>query len=183
MNPDFGKQAKEFEKQVLATIQAFPKQAGIEAVNFAMINFRQKAYNGNVFTPWKPRKKTAKRNDGRALLVDTGRGRRSVRSIADKNGFAIVSDTPYMKVHNEGFRGVVTVPEHARVASRKVSTRYLKNGKASTSKSSLKKIRGASHSVKAHTKRMNIPQRQFIGDSPYLMAKLERTLTSQLLKI
>jgi len=44
-------------------------------------------------------------------------------------------------VHNEGGKGKVTVPRHARKSSK-----------------------GKSHTVRSHQRTQNIPQRQFIGD-------------------
>jgi phage gpG-like protein len=85
--------------------QDIPKIVGNEMVNTAMDNIKLgKDVDGKPFTP---RNAKAKRNTGRAILVDSGRGRRSVRD--KKRGDKIVLEAEdYMVAHNEGVNKTVS---------------------------------------------------------------------------
>lgn len=98
-------------------------------------NFERKAF----FTKkWKRR---ADPNAKGSLLVVTGTLRRSIKATETPTGVRFTSAVPYAQIHNEGGTGTQTVRSH---------TRRTKKGKAYT--------------VKAHPRRFNMPQRQFVGD-------------------
>ncbi len=99
-------------------------------------NFDRKAF----FTKrWKKRAHDYPKG---SLLMVTGTMRRSIKAAIKGNGVRFTSAVPYAAIHNEGIRGTKQVRQHART-SRK----------------------GKQHTVKAHTRKFNMPQRQFIGDS------------------
>lgn len=182
MSNDLGKDFEAFRQKVERSLSRFPVLAASEAQNFFLDSFRRQAWIGDTTEVWPQRKPNAKRNKGRALLVDTGRLKRSIRiKRADWNNVIIASDVPYAGVHNEGFRGIESVHEYSRKASRRVATRYNKNGKAS--KSGRVKIKGASHQVKAHSRNQNIPRRRFMGNSPFLNRRIDRVFILELSKI
>ncbi|MDV3605014.1 hypothetical protein CMU86_17855, partial [Elizabethkingia anophelis] len=97
---------------------------GNEVVNFTLENFEKQSWQGDSFEPWEKRKNPTawgKKDDtGRALLVKSGKLKRSIRiaSIqADKVTIAVGgADVPYARVHNEGFKGTINqqVKEHIR---------------------------------------------------------------------
>ena len=98
-------------------------------------NFERKAF----FTDkWKQRANTKAKG---SLLLVTGTLRRSIKSEVRGNGVRFSSAVPYASIHNEGGKGLKGVRGH---------TRRSKKGK--------------SYPVKAHSRKFNIPQRQFIGD-------------------
>ncbi len=99
-------------------------------------NFERKAFFNDK---WKPRKKEGKGS----LLVVTGSMRRSIRSSIKGNSVVFTSPYPYTSVHNEGGIYNQNVRAHNRT-NRKT---------------------GRTCRVKAHTRKMNMPKRQFIGDS------------------
>jgi phage gpG-like protein len=163
-------------KQVLLRL---PAMAGNEVVNFALDNFNRQGFLGDSFQPWRLRKnptkwgKAPKRN-GRAILVDTGQLRRSIRVIRTTGDEVVVgTDVPYARAHNEGLRldEIQQVKEHQR----KVNTIATLKGK----KAAARMI-----TVKAHTRRINqdIPRRQFLGNSQYLNNRLNRMAAAELLK-
>jgi phage gpG-like protein len=174
-------------------LQHAPTILGNDAVNFFLDSFKKQGWLGNSFTPWPARKivtrwgKT-KRNNGRAILIDSGRLRRSIRvTSATSNAIKIGTDVPYAKAHNEGtrIRGVIQqVSAHTRKKTRAgiTSKKTLKTrsnitfGRINT---------GASIQVKAHTRRidMRLPKRQFMGYSPYLDKALKRRLMAELMKV
>lgn len=97
-------------------------------------NFQRKAF----FTQrWKPRANKAANG---SLLIVTGTLRRSIHSSVSTNGVRFTSDVPYAAVHNEGGTGFMTVRAH---------NRRTPSGKIAQ--------------VRAHQRKVNIPQRQFIG--------------------
>ncbi|MBL7902937.1 MAG: hypothetical protein JNK73_13150 [Bacteroidia bacterium] len=180
---DIQKQFEDFAKRTHGVLKKFPLIAANEGKNFFQSRFRTQDWLDQTTQPWKKRKPSAKRNTGRAILTDTGRGKRSIRVIqADWGAVNVGIDDPqvknYMGVHNNGFRGTVKVGEQMRISSRKVATRYGKSGRAL--KSGMKKIRGASYRVKAHTRKMNMPKRKFIGNSATLNRIIERQFIYQL---
>jgi phage gpG-like protein len=159
-----------------------PAMLGNDAVNFFLDNFKRQGWLGNRLEPWKKRKRNKKR-PGRAILVDSGRLRRSIRITSIHAGTVTIgTDVPYAKAHNEGFRGVVNVKAHTRgkYAKSKVGTGKLtKKGKERMKTVTSKTGEGT---VKAHTRKVNMPRRQFMGSSPYLTKQLQRRLQAELMK-
>lgn len=163
--------------------KVLPRQISITAVNFFKENFRAQAWRDRGAQKWKPRKtKTGRKSDTRAVLVKSGRLRRSIRAVsATSKHITIGTDVPYAQQHNEGFAGTVTqnIPAHTRQAhSRKAYTRAGRKVEAGT-------VRG--HAVKAFTRRfrVNIPKRQFVGHSTTLdkeVAALIKKNLDQVLK-
>lgn len=156
---------EELEKRFLAALPVASAAIGAEAVNFALDNFKNQGFTGAAFQPWPPRKNptawgTAPARASRSLLVDSGTLKGSIRVLrSNAEEVVIGTDVPYAKAHNEGFKGQV-------VQEVKAFTR--RNGQ----------------SVKAFTRTINqnIPQRQFIGDSPYLMQRAKRMFISIMMK-
>lgn len=100
-------------------------------------NFERKAFFGKR---WKPRRY---HNPKGTLLMVTGAMRRSIKAHETDHGVRFTSNVPYASIHNEGGRGLKPVKAHYR---------RTKSGKTA--------------SVKAHMRRFDMPQRQFIGDGP-----------------
>ncbi len=161
-----------FQSRLAATIRTLPAIVGEAAVNFSQDSFRQQAWSGYSQEVWPKRKdptKWGKRDEtDRALLVKTGKLRRSVRITKLMTDRVFIGaggpDVPYARVHNEGFRGKVTqqVGEHLR--------RNKKGGKTKVS-------------AFTRTINQNIPQRQFIGgqkDSPHLKARIRRVCVAEI---
>ncbi len=160
------------QNRLAETLRTLPAIVGEEAVNFSLDSFRQQAWSGYSQDVWPKRKnptKWGKRDEtDRALLVKTGKLRRSIRVTRIQQDRVFIGaggpDVPYARVHNEGFRGKVTqqVNEHLR--------RNKKGGKTKVS-------------AFTRTINQNIPQRQFIGgqkDSPYLKARIRRVCVAEI---
>lgn len=142
-----------------------------EAVNWTKDNFTRQGFPGKSFDRWKSRKPGTKRNQGRALLIDTGYLKRSIRKINIGNLQATFgTDAPYARAHNYGFKGTVNVKEHRRavIGSINVST-----GRSDQPYKKKRSITGYGQ-VKAYQRNMNLPQRRFIGYSPVLQSILTR---------
>lgn len=116
------------------------RDARVKLTEMFKNNFREQGFFGKRWVATKV-SKTNKRGKGSILIV-TGAMRRSIRSQI--RGMAVVfsSNLPYTALHNEGGKFSVTVRAHSRT-NRKT---------------------GNSYSVRSHSRQMNMPQRQFIGD-------------------
>ena len=99
-------------------------------------NFEEKGFFGGKWTERK-----YKNNKG-SLLHVTGTMRRSIRAGVRGNGVVFTSSEPYTALHNEGGKFAQTVRAHNRT----------------------NKKTGKSHTVKAHTRNVDMIQRQFIGN-------------------
>lgn len=152
--------------RVSKTVSRLPQVAATEAVNFSKERFRAQNWVDNNTEPWKKRKEVkgeSSRRAGRAILVNTGRLRRSIRKVSVTQQRAIIgTDVPYAEAHNDGYRGRVkqNVRSH---------TRRTKRGEVE---------------VKAHsrTMNMNLPRRRFIGTSTVLDRRLTRVMTLELIR-
>jgi len=160
-----------------------PRKAGTEAVNFSLDNFKRQGFLSSSFEPWKPVKGKNKNGRKWAILVKRGRLKRSLRILREERSAVVVgSSKPYAKAHNEGFQGTVTVPAHKRAtySYSKVGTgKFTLKGKERVK--TVSKVEGYKD-VKTYQRRMNLPRRRFLGDSPYLDTKITRMIAAEFLK-
>jgi phage gpG-like protein len=153
----------QLERQFRSVYLRLPILLGNEAVNFTLDNFRLQGFMGHTFQRWLPVRQSRwgkKRSTGRSILIGTGRLRRSIRIIqVNADSVTIGSAVKYARAHNEGLRlGVIQ--------SVKSFTR--KDGS----------------NVSAHARRINqnIPRRQYMGNSPYLNARLRRIAVAEFMR-
>lgn len=186
------KETDEFGKvlaRLLVTHQQLPNKVAATAIAFVNQRFREQAWADNYTKPWKARKADRSRKRAnrrrRALLVKTGRLKRSIRKIsANSELVEIGTDVEYAQVHNQGFRGVVNIPAHTR-------HRYNKQKETYTTRTGRQRTRTTRKidedtgpiNVRAHRRRMNVPRRQYIGVSALLNRQLERMITAEYMKI
>lgn len=182
---DLGKQFEAFYKKTKRAMDKFPVLAANAAENFFKDNFNNQSWTGQTQEPWKKRKTDKNTHDsGRAILVKSGRLKRSIRKMrADWTAVIVGTNEPYAEIHNEGFRGTEMVRQHFRIATKKAVTRYKKNNTASKSKGAFTRIKGKGHEVKAHMRKMNMPRRRFIGESPYLNQRIDRIFINEFKKL
>ncbi len=149
-----------------------PKIIGNEVVNYTLDNFKMQGFQGDSFEPWQKRKSSSKRDPTNAILIRSGRGRRGFRVVQATADVVIIgNDVPYMKAHNDGSNERVEIKEHLR----------------SKSKGRIQKITGIksnkpillSWNVKAHSRQNNLPKRQMIGKSQYLMNRLKQVYAAR----
>lgn len=156
----------------------YPKKAGKIGLQFIEGNFRKQAWEG---IPWK-RRKGGPRNNGRALLVLRGILRRGNRMRTAPGQAILFNEVPYAKAHNEGFSGSVAIKAHKR----RLYGKY-KVSNTSSRRTYKKKLERGTAQVKAHTRKMRIPRRQFAPTknrpSPTLAKSVTREVTLDLYKI
>ncbi|MCR4561253.1 MAG: phage virion morphogenesis protein [Bacteroidales bacterium] len=147
---------KQIERTLAEMLYDMPEQIGMLAVNFSKQRFVEQNWLYTSPQPWKERKR--KRRGGKArqngaVLVDSGRLKRSIRIISTTPlSVTIGTDVPYAQIHNDGFSGVQSVKAHTR------------KGK----------------NVRAHRRKMKMPKRKFIGNSAALMLEIEKFIMEQI---
>ena len=180
----------EVEKHFKDVLLHAPAMLGNDAVNFFLDSFKKQGWQGESFEPWVKRKAVTKwgktkRNEGRAILVLSGRLRRSIRiTSVHAMSATIGSDVPYAKAHNEGLRqGFI---QNVKQYSRKTTKLGITGKKALKTRTNITfgRVETGSTIVRAHKRRIDqkIPKRQFMGYSPVLDAQLRRRLTAELMK-
>lgn len=160
----------------------FPSVAGNIALRFINGNFRAGGFQGQSFDRWK--KSNKKRG---STLVDSGALRADNHYTTQPGQVTLKNNRPYARLHNEGFKGTVTVKAHTRnkYSRRKVGTgRFTRTGRERMQTVTYKSGESA---VKAHTRKMNIPKRQFMPtnarDSVVLNRAIERQVTRDIKQI
>ncbi|MFZ4772356.1 MAG: hypothetical protein ACOYLO_19380 [Ferruginibacter sp.] len=166
---------KKVAENYRGVIKRIPGVLAVVGVNFFKDSFRRQGWLDKRTENWKKRAPGAKRNKGRAILISSGRLRNAIR-IAEKSFSRVViaNNVPYALAHNDGFKGTVTVKAHTRGKYKRVSERY--KTKAGNERTRSRKEQSATYQVRSHTRKMNMPQRQFMGDSAVLTRKIEKTI-------
>ena len=166
--------------------EELPLQMAAVAQNFFVDSFqRQGWYDSLTLKRWKPRKgerwrrKKKGRRGNRGILTKTGRLRRSIKIRSARfQKIVIATDVAYAAAHNYGYKGTVSVRSHTRRRYGREKEKYTtKTGKQSTRQ---KKVVKSSYTVRPHTRKMNLPQRQFMGHSPMLDRKLNKVIERQM---
>ena len=167
-------------RQVMITL---PRTIGLLAVNFSKDRFRAGGWYDRTFMPWKTRNGEKRGQSGRAILVKSGRLRRSIRvTSVTSNSVTIGTDVPYAKAHNEGFKGMVTVKSHkrGRFTKKKVGTGKF-TAKGNERMKTVQSLTGTSD-VASHQRQVDMPKRQYLGESAHLNRIVTRKITTELLK-
>lgn len=125
-------------------------------------NFERQAF----FSEKWQRRKSPIRNNGRAILTDTGRLRSSIHSRITSNSVIFYTDLPYAAIHNDGGEIVVT-PRMKRYFWAKYreangSTWARKKTGANTPEADFWKFLA----LKKAGTTIRIPRRRFLGKSP-----------------
>lgn len=156
--------------RLAAVNKGLPRKAGAMIVEFFKESFRQQGWWDRNKEKWAARKSRKRQNKGRAILVKSGRLRRSIRVIQVVQSKVIVgTDVPYARIHNEGgeYSSTDNVSSHTRKAHGR---------KGYTTRAGRKVKRGTvrEHTVKAHsrTRKVSMPKRQFMGSSAALEKRL-----------
>ena len=138
-------------------MKSLPKLVAEEAAEYSRRRFAEKNFDGK---PWDTTLSKHYRPTRGTLLVRSGALLNSVRVVSTSQEKVVIgagnSKVKYAKAHNEGFSGSVVVKSFRRIG---------KNGEI--------------HNVRSHTRKMNIPQRQFMGRC----AELEEILRKETEKL
>lgn len=148
----------EIKKQIMDDM---PRLIGNAAVSMVNQNFRDAGWRDGGLKPWKKTKRQMGKGKGSQYLpLHSSREHLSRSTQYKKTGpgeVTISNPVPYASVHNDGFEGNVNVKAHKRTISKG-------------------KNKGNKYSVRAFSRRMYIPQRQFMGESRELNEKIENII-------
>jgi phage gpG-like protein len=187
---------KQAEQKARKAMEAAIVDVGNTAKVFFVQSFRKQGWDDKSVEKWKPRKRTSyKTKSGktvddttRATLVKTGDLRRSIiRDPANRAALSIKihTDLPYAKIHNDGgtinrqgFKGLMYYREVAtNLATRKTQKRFART----TGMKSRRATHAMEINVGAYT--INMPKRQFMGDSYNLNEQVKKVIVKRLDKI
>ena len=158
----------------------FPQKAANIALRFIDGNFRAGGYQGRSFTRWKQNKRKS------TTLVDSGALRAATSYSLQTGQATIFNRMAYAKMHNEGFKGAVTVKSHDRFRHRGDTIRESYTNRRGNAATRTVRVQ-AKETVRSHIRNMNIPQRQFMpktgNDSPVLNKAIQREVNRDLLQI
>lgn len=169
---DFQRYATQLEHYVR---DEMPRMVKRKVLRFIDGNFRAQGWQGRSFERWKETMGKAK---GRAILIKTGKLRRSFHGDTPPYEAHIWSDSSYARAHNRGFNGTVQVKAYTRhtyTASQVGTGRFNKSGTERTK--TVHQVTGMTQ-VQAHQRQMNIPKRQMapedMHDTPVLVDAIKK---------
>lgn len=155
---------------VARIIKQILKDIRVEMEDEFKTNFERQAFFSEA---WE-RRKSPIRNEGRAILIDTGQLRRSISSRVTENSVIFYTDLPYAAIHNDG--GEIKVTKRMKgyfwhkyyeatgsFGRRKDGTlrRTKKNARLTTEADFYKWM-----ALKKEGSTIKIPRRRFLGTSP-----------------
>lgn len=172
------------EAKIKETVLRLPLVVGNAAVNWTIDSFRVQGFRtvSTIGTAWQQRRDTGRKSQGRAILIQSGRLRRSIRILSLGVGsVSIGSDLPYAAVHNEGLtihRTGGTRVIHFKSVSQNIATHKLKGKFSKRSKADYaQKVEIGPHDVP-------MPRRQFMptsaSESPIFVKEMEAVITREL---
>lgn len=160
-------------KQVIAD---YPRLVANTAVNFFKSNFDKQGWQGEIFEKWSARKKETRRSLGKPILTDTGALKRSITVKSESENEVIVGtgpEIPYARIHNEG--GQITQAARSETFVRK---RFKKAPKRGQFRRGVDPGKGFTFQDRT----INMPKRQFMGDSPVLREQLKEMAINEIKK-
>lgn len=171
------------EQMVYYNDRVFGRRMGEIALRFIDANFNMQGWQGAEFGAWKPLKKP---RPGK-ILIKSGTLMRNNLFRARAGEVRIYNDTPYARIHNNGFSGTISVRAYQR---RNFKVKTLGNGRLSIKgKQVIRNVHQVSGTVnvQAHTRNVNVPQRQFMPmsyrDSPVLLEQMKADMKASISKI
>lgn len=166
------KKIAQAKREFLKVLDEMVPVMGNDALNHFKGSFTDQGFTNESTEKWKPRKRPDRKRPGRAILIDTGRLRRSLRyRKGRKYEVVIKSNVPYAKIHNEG--GEIDVS--SRKGSGTINT-YVRgsggfvDGKFKSGRKKKVQLLGAAYETGPYT--IKIPKRQFVGYSGKLNRRL-----------
>lgn len=150
-----------------------PAKLGSKAVEWFDNSFKNQGFANHTLLPWR-RTKSGKKNEfgkrSSGILIRSGRLRRGTRVVLTTPAFVLIANAvPYAKAHNEGGKSEVPVKQHER---RLKAYTYTLKGRQAQKKAGRK----SKTTVRAHTRRRNLPRRQFMGKSAMLNREFRKII-------
>ena len=163
----------DFENIVKGIVRNIKITAKVEGENFFKQSFNRQGFLDGNLTQWPKRKGE---DDGRAVLVKSGKLSRSIKGFNKGNSIVFGTDgnVPYAEIHNNG--GVITVTQKMK---KYFWAQYIKatGGQKENKSATIISQKAAFFKRMAMMKvgsQIKIPKRQFIGESKTLMKDLNK---------
>lgn len=169
---DQHKKIAQAKREFLKVLDQMVPVMGNDALNHFKDSFTNQGFTNESTEKWKPRKRPDRKRPGRAILIDTGRLRRSLRySRSRKYDVTVRTNKPYAKIHNEGGeidissrKGHGTINTYVRGSDGFVDGKFKKGRKKKL------QLLGAAYETGSYS--IKIPKRQFVGYSGKLNKRL-----------
>lgn len=167
-----GRNAKKVDSQLKRLHRAMddkiPRRVAVETQQFFQDRFQEQGWRDQTLDPWKSRKHKEK---GKNILVQSGALQDSIQILQERGGKVVIgTDLPYARIHNEG--GVIEVPVTKRMRDF-FWHKFHKTGELRWKHMAL---------TKKEKFEIEIPQRQFIGDSDTLEDQIGAIIREELRK-
>jgi phage gpG-like protein len=175
---------KRFSALLPRELTIIVREVKSQGLRFFKSSFRKQGFTDKVFIPWRRRKNDPnshsakfgrKRIKGRAILVQSGDLRRSIKGVARPNEVVFSSDLPYARIHNDG--GTISHPGGTGFIPKKGGAVFISNSKRKELEAEGKKVLV----TKPH--KIKMPRRRFMGPSAFLMEELSAMAEKRLKKL
>jgi len=174
---------QQIQQALFLCLADLPQQIGTLAVNFSKQRFVEQNWHDTAPEPWTPRRhlrRGGKRRQNGAILVDSGRLKRSIRIVAvTPTSVTIGTDVPYAQIHNDGFNGSQSVRAHTQRVKEHQRKQKVK-GKKGKWKTKKVTVKAHTRNIKAHTRNMKMPRRRFLGSSAELEKQIMELIMSEI---
>lgn len=169
-----------------------PRRVGVIAVNYFNQNFRDAGWRDNELHPWQEtiRQREGKGADAKRtpLISAAPHLSRSIEARPRPGAVRIINAVPYAKIHNEGgqFTTHPTItPKMRKMAWAKVYAIAGQDGKLPKDLPEVaRKWKALALTKKSKlTINVNMPKRQFIGNSAELLKKIDDTIISTIQRL
>lgn len=173
MTPEQAERAIQRKAQALQnyTENILPKKQANTILRFVNGNFRAQGWQGTYFKKWKPTKKKKG-----SILIKSGRLRAGTTVSISKGQVTVQNKMPYAYIHNEGFKGKVVIGAHKRNKYSKTKVGTGKLTKTGKERQKTVSFKSGESSVRAHSRRVNLPRRQFMPTEKRQSVALNRSI-------
>ena len=187
---------KQSEQKARKALEAAIVDVGNTARVFFVESFRKQGWDDKSVQKWKPRKRTTYTTKSGKVVDDTTRAilvkkedlRKSIiRNPANRAALSIKisTDLVYAKIHNDGGTinkaGFAGLMYYREVATNLATKKTLKRFASTKGKKANRATHAMEVNVGAHT--INMPKRQFMGDSYNLNEKVKAVIVKRLDKV
>lgn len=160
--------------RLIPILNELPEVVGNAGVNYSLDALEKQAWEDEAWA-----KRQSKKDADRALLIKSGRLRRSIKVLRSSQNSVVwgSADVPYAQIHNDG--GIIERPARSETFAR---PRYKRGKKAAMfggmgafrkmTREERKATPQKGQRYRAYT--ITMPQRRFIGDTPALRAVLHK---------
>lgn len=169
------------QSRIQQRLTLLPRAIGVIALEFFDDSFRNQGFTNNILIPWRGTRKKKNFFGARSSGILIGRGhlRRGNRIISvTTDSVTLGNSVAYAEAHNKGVDATVSVKAFTRRKTAKVFVYNTSSRKKRKVKTDVGTVQ-----VKAHTRHMRLPKRQFMGASARLNDEIKKVIIREINKI